>query len=613
MEYLHENLLYIKQKDIRLYEKISAIVSDAQKINGIKSKFNVIETKDNEKTIEILQETNRGVRLNSVYNSKKEAEKFVKKYENIDRITVLIMYGNGNGIFYNEFQNKLDDASMVFIYEPDIELFIFCLMNFNMSNILLNNRCFIYVQNVNENEFLMDLYKKTNWLMLQGQITFYHPSYDKIDKIKINKFKIIIERYIYALKVQKNTSIKYSKLFTINAINNMSFIKNSNYVGELVGKIDVDIPVIIVSAGPSLDKNIDDLKKAEKKSFILATDTSVKYLLEHGVEFDAIVTVDGDKQIDDLGGKLCEYKPVFTILNAKNQLLRENKGRKIWITGQGYLEEIYKKYGHIFPDYIAGGSVATAAFEVARILGTKKIILVGQDLAYLGKSTHAGSIIDYHTEEKECLYVDGINVEKVKTRGDWVKYLQWFENAIAQLGNDIQVIDATEGGAKIKGTKIMKLSDTIEEYCQKGFDFEKVMFEMYPTFVSNKYDSVKNDICSIMYELDIISKASMSGILAAERIIDGIQKNKVHDNLVQYTLGKISEVRYTIQQQKVYVLIDEYISADSAYILDYENRKYADEIEKLYYYAKKSIIVFKALKRAVTDLKPIVSEMVRQL
>ena len=85
MEYLHENLLYIKQKDIRLYEKISAIVSDAQKINGIKSKFNVIETKDNEKTIEILQETNRGARLNSVYNSKKEAEKFVKKYENIDR------------------------------------------------------------------------------------------------------------------------------------------------------------------------------------------------------------------------------------------------------------------------------------------------------------------------------------------------------------------------------------------------------------------------------------------------------------------------------------------------------------------------------------------------
>ena len=84
--------------------------------------------------------------------------------------------------------------------------------------------------------------------------------------------------------------------------------------------------------------------------------------------------------------------PLFTVPDAKSDVLEKNHSRKIWINGTGYLQVLYEKYNMKFPKYISGGSVATAAFWIAEILEVEKIILVGQDLSYDGEMTHAGKI-----------------------------------------------------------------------------------------------------------------------------------------------------------------------------------------------------------------------------
>lgn len=45
---------------------------------------------------------------------------------------------------------------------------------------------------------------------------------------------------------------------------------------------------------------------------------------------------------------------------------------------------------------------------------------------------------------------------------------------IVQSGENINVIDATEGGAKISGTRIMKLTEAIDKYCG-----EKLILDIY--------------------------------------------------------------------------------------------------------------------------------------
>lgn len=53
-----------------------------------------------------------------------------------------------------------------------------------------------------------------------------------------------------------------------------------------------DIPVIIVSAGPSLDKNVKELRKAQGKAFIIVVDAALRTVLQAGVQPDIVCTID---------------------------------------------------------------------------------------------------------------------------------------------------------------------------------------------------------------------------------------------------------------------------------------------------------------------------------
>lgn len=51
-------------------------------------------------------------------------------------------------------------------------------------------------------------------------------------------------------------------------------------------------------------------------------------------------------------------------------------------------------------------------------------------------------------------------------------YRKWFESQIVRYPR-LDVIDATEGGAKIEGSEIMTLKEAIERECKTDIDFEK--------------------------------------------------------------------------------------------------------------------------------------------
>ena len=50
-----------------------------------------------------------------------------------------------------------------------------------------------------------------------------------------------------------------------------------------------EIPAILVSAGPSLDKNISELKKAQGKAFIVVVDAALRTVLRAGVRPDLTI------------------------------------------------------------------------------------------------------------------------------------------------------------------------------------------------------------------------------------------------------------------------------------------------------------------------------------
>jgi hypothetical protein len=140
----------------------------------------------------------------------------------------------------------------------------------------------------------------------------------------------------------------------------------------------------------------------------------------------------------------------------------------------------------------AGATVAHLAFYLARYMGCDPIIFIGQDLAYTGHVYYSpgmeihrswrSEINRFNTmETKEWertarmgrmlrRTVDGEG-RKIYTDDLLFTYLEQFERDIAQT--PARVINATEGGARIRGAEHMSLAEAIRRNCTAPIPAER--------------------------------------------------------------------------------------------------------------------------------------------
>lgn len=606
MRYLDINLEKLKENNEYLYNKIKKIIKKGEYDFN---KFEILNTKNGQKTIEIENDEKK-IRLNSLYNPDREAIHWLEKinFKNLD--APILMFGIGNGIFIRKILSKLSEESDVFLYEPDISLFIFCLIKFDMTDIFSDRRVNIFIEEVNYDKFYDTLEIKIGAIMLNTQIVCSHPEMEALYPKQSLKFVNDIKKIFTQREWDYNNIVVLAEASVENTLKNLHFIKESNYVTDFEDIIPKDIPFIIVAAGPSLDKNVVELKKAVGKSFILATDRAVKTLLENDIDFDAVITLDATKGLEYMGGDIKKIKkyPIFAGIDAKNEVLETIEGRKIFILSTNFLPVLYNKHNINMKIYKIGGSVATAAFNVARAIGMKNVILVGQDLAYLGDSTHAGGIADCSNNNQLTTYVEGIDGKKIKTRQDWVLFLKWFEKAIEEEKDKIRVIDATEGGAKIEGTEIMKLSVAIERFCDREYDFKRKLRKVKPTFSREQYLDVKCDLMHMKDEIEIIKRCVSKGIDATDtlyKLVDSEEKN----NDKKYECSQIiKNMNDIIEKQLVYILINMYIKKYTDRVMRGVNCIFEDENENMKNTCFISKHVYKCIEYTLERLEKILDD-----
>lgn len=606
---LEQNMSLIKRLRPDLYNKLKEVFdSNEYSYNNIEE----ADTRDGNKAL-IVDKDNTKYRLNSLYKPLKEAEKWADQYEFHNLSISVIMFGMGNGLFVREMLNRLKPDANVYLFEPDLSIFLYVLNNINIVDILEDKRVFLFINNINEKEFGDLLQQYIDWVMMPTQIICNHPVYDKIYGDEFVEFLKAVHGANKMAKVNIDTEKHMSIKLVDNAIKNLRYIKESNYVSEFIGKMPEELPAIIVAAGPSLDKNIDELKRAEGKAFIFATDTSVKYLLQHNINFDAIITIDAKKGLWHLKDERCHNIPLFCVLEAKSELMDMHIGRKIWFRGSVYMYDLYSRFNREFPGYNSGGSVATAAFSLCVSMKFKNIVLIGQDLAYSGGVTHAGGVVRNVQGDKEGReLVESIDGGKVWSRYDWLIYLEWFENSIRDL-KGINVIDATEGGALIHGTEVMALSEVIDKYCKEDFSFSDMLDKMPYTFPDEEYRKVRDNMIHLKKEFNDIKQKSKEGIKAAEKVISIV--NKGEDNPVNEAknLKKVDKINKFLAKQDAYNLLDVYITSSVSKDLQTVNMLSDDEDENMKKTLEISVSIYKALIEAVDSLTPVLEETLEKV
>lgn len=406
------------------------------------------------------------------------------------------------------YKNKHKD-SVIIVIEPNLSIFNYVLNSKKMT-LFKNQQIFLFAdKDINAltpflRGILLDFKMISILKNTEIYITdFYRNMEFDTSKLFIQKIKEVLRN----ITLSFGNSIKDGLIGLENNLENLGYVVKSRNPSGL-RKSYLDKPAIVVAAGPSLNKNFNELKEIQGNAVIIAVDTIVEKLLNAGIIPDFICSVERgyetyeyfykNKNIPEsvtLVGPLLLNSKVFETF--KGELLipfRTEVMEYRWLQAELGIKEPV--------GMLMGMSCAHVAFGVAHLLGCSPITLIGQDLAYgeVEGLTHAlGTLYDdeskklkYRTDDE---FTEGYYGGKVRTSKVWSMFKYWFENNI--LGLNIDVINATEGGAKIANTRQMPLSEVKKMYCVTPIEpvYEKIkQIDKYSIDLEKVVDSFKIEI-----------------------------------------------------------------------------------------------------------------------
>lgn len=453
-------------------------------------------------TIFCIEQETRSLYLNGKYEPTRQALRWIDTLPDISTASVFVLIGIGSGLYLSELLKHCKKKVTIIIYEPSVHIFLRALEHVDLSEELKKHSFVFLVEGYNSEsyEYIMSQFMTYDRLLY---FTFFvHPNYAELFPESVLECSKYANKKGEELEVQKNTTMRFMANFADNLLNNMRYLPYHYKARQLGGAIPTDIPAIVISAGPSLNKNILELKKAKNKAFLIAVDTAIKPLLKNGIEPDVFVIVDGLKPVSLIEAEGVSDVPLVTPFVAAKSVLEYHKGKKFFFEdGSVVPQHIYRLCGSSLEGVETGGSVANNAFSLAVLMGFRTIIFVGQDLAMTGNKTHAdGTFADKMAEidTKSAAYfeVDAVDGGKVLTRFDFDRYRRWFETVIKREGLD-NVIDATEGGALIQGTKLMTLKEAIEKECKKEVNIKEIIDSIDPCFDKEKQEKAAAYLCGM--------------------------------------------------------------------------------------------------------------------
>ena len=108
---------------------------------------------------------------------------------------------------------------------------------------------------------------------------------------------------------------------------------------------------------------------------------------------------------------------------------------------------------------------------------------------------------EFNLDSEAFFEVDAVDGGKIITRFDFNRYRLWFEQVIEREKLE-NVIDATEGGALIKGTKIMTLADAIEQECDKEVHIPEIIAGIESCFDEEHQKEAVEYLCSLPEKIE---------------------------------------------------------------------------------------------------------------
>lgn len=498
--------------------------------------------------------------LNGKYAPSMVAERWIEQQGKIEAYTPVVIVGISNGVHIKRIMETVPKTSNILIYEPSFELFRRELEEVDLSFLFeLDKPVGVIVEGLNESEIRSYFHYMISFDNMTSLKYYISGNYKALFREAVEDFVKKLKKYVEDQEIQWNTYVRYTNVKAKNTFHNICYLSEGYSVEALKGILPADVPAIVVSAGPSLNKNLMDLKKAVGKACIIATDTAVKPLLNAGIIPNLFVIIDGLKP-----GLLFEHKdiskvPMVTMTGVSVEPMDYHKGKKFFYYSDSQYEEhmlnlLSSEEGcdMTLPNLPTGGSVANNAYSMGVYMGARTIILIGQDLAMTGNRTHADGTFkdkmdEIDAQSEEYFEVEAIDGGKVLTREDFNRYRIWFEGR-AKEWKHITMVDATEGGALIHGSKVMTLKQAIRKYCKRDYNVKWHIDHSKKIFSEENRHIALDHFLNSEKKLQEVKKKAKEGIRYYERLEKLMYKATITDNELKKVLKRIKKINNYIEQ-----------------------------------------------------------------
>ena len=236
-------------------------------------------------------------------------------------------------------------------------------------------------------------------------------------------------------------------------------------------------PAVLIAPGPSLDRNIDQLRALQGRAVLIAPLQTLRRLHKAGVQPDLVLVLDATDLTEppyDFIGDLAphELPPLVAAVHTHPNVIRRF-ARVFHFGGGGPVDHWMAEVdGRPLVD-LKARSVALSALLLAHRWGCSPIVLVGQDLALAGDGQRyaQGAQLNAFDQAQHLYPLPGWHGGVVQSPADYAVFHQDFVRLAPQLRQvrpEVELFNCTEGGAFIPGFEHRPLREVLDGLSRSG-------------------------------------------------------------------------------------------------------------------------------------------------
>ncbi|EPR5931420.1 6-hydroxymethylpterin diphosphokinase MptE-like protein, partial [Campylobacter coli] len=481
------------------------------------SRFNIDENLNiYDKTHNVFMYENLEEELNFFYQS---------ILEKTPRYPFVCIYGIGNALL---IKNLAKHYKHLFVFESEIELFILALSTIDLSEELKVYKVVLFDCVAKDLEIqiamIFDQQSILEYLSLYEMfisshyyLKYYETSILSLNELCIKSASVAIRNVDITCFLPLLTHGQFLQ----NIPSMLESIPFQRILSQRKNKFD---NAIVVSAGPSLAKQLPLLKACQDKAVIFCADGALSMLEKEGIVPDYVTNLD----FTDLAMKFFQNKENKTSLNILSCATHPNVAHSLNAENCMIVlrnKALYQRFNFNDFGYIDTGThVSHFSYTLALALGFKNIIMIGQDLAFDEEGNSHSKGFDFGEKFSGEENIDKLKIPAYAGKGEVLTHTTWndyrikLEYLFACNDQKAKFYNATEGGARINFTEEL----SFKECCEKLLTKEKPKFELPKSLTKNRSDKLLVKFKEKIQKDQENAKRFLDDALALKQILENI-------------------------------------------------------------------------------------------